>query len=502
MEMRKDKNKYLLHNYSLLVGFSLAAWLFLAMNPGNAFCQDDDGVTSYKIRDGRMYIKLSRHIDEATLDRFVEKFDLSELDLRKVLFSGNFDKIRAMGWRVDIDNKLKLIISKKIGGLDQLGNPEKRMALTEDHPNTYDLFPSRNDNLIYGFNRFEGKFPFAVKDSLVTFFLKGATRARQALLAGSFTNWQNGALPMTRTDSGWICIVKLNPGKYWYKFIVDGGWTIDHDNGLHETDPNGNTNSVYYKSNVVFSLPGYGSAKNACLTGSFNQWNPRELPMEKTPSGWKIHLYLAEGTYTYKFVVDGKWYEDPANSHRLPDGHRGFNSVYQLGQPYLFTLRGYPLAKSVVLTGSFNGWKTHDLFMQKTAQGWQLPYTLGPGNYQYRFLVDGKWINDPDNPLFLRDRKNNTINSFLIIQPNYTFRLEGHADASAVFLAGDFNDWTPDALKMQRIGDAWIFNVHLSVGKHLYKFIVDGNWTRDPANPLWEENEYDTGNSVLWMQQK
>ena len=200
--------------------------------------------------------------------------------------------------------------------------------------------------------------------------------------------------------------------------------------------------------------------------------------------------------------MDGKWYEDPANSHRLPDGHRGFNSVYQLGQPYLFTLRGYPLAKSVVLTGSFNGWKTHDLFMQKTAQGWQLPYTLGPGNYQYRFLVDGKWINDPDNPLFLRDRKNNTINSFLIIQPNYTFRLEGHADASAVFLAGDFNDWTPDALKMQRIGDAWIFNVHLSVGKHLYKFIVDGNWTRDPANPLWEENEYDTGNSVLWMQQK
>jgi len=154
-----------------------------------------------------------------------------------------------------------------------------------------------------------------------------------------------------------------------------------------------------------------------------------------------------------------------------------------------------------MLTGSFNGWKTYDLLMQKTAKGWQLPYTLGPGNYQYRFLVDGKWIEDPDNPLFLRDRKNNTVNSFLIIQPNYTFRLEGHADATAVFLAGDFNDWTPDALKMQRIGDAWIFNVHLSVGKHLYKFIVDGQWTRDPANPLWEENE-DAGNSILWMEQR
>ena len=214
MEMRKSKNKYLRHNYSLLVGFSLALWLFLAMNPGNAFCQNDDGKASYKIRDGRMYIKLDRHIDEATLNSFVEKFDLSDLDLPKVLFSGNLDKITAMGWRVDLDNKNKLVISKKIGGLDQLGNPEKRMALTEDHPNPYDLFPSQNDDLVYGFNRFRGKLPFAVKDSLVTFFLKGATRARQALLAGSFTNWQHGALPMTRTDSGWICVVKLNPGKY------------------------------------------------------------------------------------------------------------------------------------------------------------------------------------------------------------------------------------------------------------------------------------------------
>src|ERR1700679_662436 len=117
MEMRKGKNKYLLHNYSLLVGFSLACVLFLGMMPGKAFCQNDDGATSYKIRDGRMYIKLGRHIDRATLDKFVEKFDLSDLDLPKVLFSGNLDKIRAMGWHVDIDNKLKLVISKKIGGL-------------------------------------------------------------------------------------------------------------------------------------------------------------------------------------------------------------------------------------------------------------------------------------------------------------------------------------------------------------------------------------------------
>jgi 1,4-alpha-glucan branching enzyme len=457
---------------------------------------------SYKIKDGRMYITLNKNIDEKKLNKFVQKYDLSDLGLPKILFTRHFDSLLKMGWRIDINNRQKLVFSKKIGGIDQLGDPEKIMALTEDHPNSRDLFPSQNDNLVYGFNHFEGKYPFAVKDSLVTFFLKDRPHASEVLLAGSFTDWQHTALKMTRTDSGWIAIVKLKPGKYWYKFIVDGGWMTDPDNRLHENDPSGNTNSVYYKSNTLFSLPGHTDGKEAYLTGSFNGWNPRELPMKKGPFGWSIHLYLAEGTYTYKFEVDGKLYQDPANPRQLPDGHKGFNSVFQLGKPHLFTLKGYPSATSVALAGSFNGWQTYDLLMHKTAQGWELPYTLGPGNYEYRFLVDGKWIDDPANPLFVYNRPHHVANAFLIIQPNYTFRLEGYPDARSVYLAGDFNEWTPNSLRMRREGNAWIFNVHLSVGKHLYKFIVDNKWIKDPGNPLWEENEVGTDNSVIWMEEK
>ena len=51
---------------------------------------------------------------------------------------------------------------------------------------------------------------------------------------------------------------------------------------------------------------------------------------------------------------------------------------------------------------------------------------------------------------------------------------------------------------MKRVGDAWVFSVHLSVGKHLYKFVVDGRWIKDPDNPLWEEND----NSVIWMEER
>jgi hypothetical protein len=47
----------------------------------------------------------------------------------------------------------------------------------------------------------------------------------------------------------------------------------------------------------------------------------------------------------------------------------------------------------------------------------------------------------------------------------------------------------------------WIFPMYLKPGKYTYKFIVDGRWILDPANRLYEENRYGTGNSVFWMDQ-
>ena len=47
----------------------------------------------------------------------------------------------------------------------------------------------------------------------------------------------------------------------------------------------------------------------------------------------------------------------------------------------------------------------------------------------------------------------------------------------------------------------WVLSVHLFPGKHMYKFVVDGNWIKDQANQLWEQNEYGTGNSVMWFGQ-
>ena len=89
--------------------------------------------------------------------------------------------------------------------------------------------------------------------------------------------------------------------------------------------------------------------------------------------------------------------------------------------------------------------------------------------------------------------------SYLVVEPNFTFRLKGHSDAGNVYLSGDFDDWSPNTLAMKKEGGEWVCSVHLSAGKHLYKFIVDGKWIIDPDNALWEQNQMHTGNSIVWI---
>jgi len=37
-------------------------------------------------------------------------------------------------------------------------------------------------------------------------------------------------------------------------------------------------------------------------------------------------------------------------------------------------------------------------------------------------------------------------------------------------------------------------------GKHKYKYLVDGKWITDPNNKNWEQNEFGTGNSIIWVE--
>lgn len=55
-------------------------------------------------------------------------------------------------------------------------------------------------------------------------------------------------------------------------------------------------------------------------------------------------------------------------------------------------------ASEVILMGDFNRWNPKKHHMKKDDNGvWEKTTMLFPGRYEYRFLVDNRWENDPKN---------------------------------------------------------------------------------------------------------
>jgi 1,4-alpha-glucan branching enzyme len=291
--------------------------------------------------------------------------------------------------------------------------------------------------------------------------------------------------------------LKLKPDRYEYKFIADGRWVTDPSNKLRVRGDAGSDNSVIFCTNHQFRLKGFTNARKVVVTGTFYNWNPKGLAMNHMFDGWALPVYLRDGTYAYKFLADGEWMTDPANKSVRADADGNLNSFLEIGEPYLFKLAGFTTAQKVVLAGSFNNWNQTELVMNKTATGWQLPYVIAPGNYEYKFIADGKWMVDPANPFTTGSGE--TENSFIALKANHIFELSAYSNAQSVILSGSFNGWNPQGYRMIREGNKWIFPIFLNPGKCTYKFIVDGNWILDPANKLYEGNEYGTDNSVLWI---
>ena len=82
-----------------------------------------------------------------------------------------------------------------------------------------------------------------------------------------------------------------------------------------------------------------------------------------------------------------------------------------------------------------------------------------------------------------------TLYKFVIVAPQ----------ADKVSLVGDFNDWDVSKTPMIRSGKSglWTVAVPLSVGRHLYAFVVDGTtWLQDPSAPIAPDDGFGHANSV------
>lgn len=118
--------------------------------------------------------------------------------------------------------------------------------------------------------------------------------------------------------------------------------------------------------------------------------------------------------------------------------------------------------------------------------------------YQAKLMILGELQKKAENEQISQElqKTENEIKQKLKNFKKVTFRLKGFENAQSVNLAGDFNYWSRRSIKMTKGNSEWIVEYELEPGRYDYKFVVDGKWITDPANPK-TEGTGDRQNSVV-----
>ncbi len=188
-------------------------------------------------------------------------------------------------------------------------------------------------------------------------------------VAGEFNSWSTSADPMKKqADGTWTLTKALAPGKYAYKFVVDGtNWKQDDAAAEFVDDGYGGKNSVVVVGGsaapAAAAAPASGAGKPAsavkplassakpkapkvtaagveftfagsartgvAVCGDFNSWGTTVNKMAQQADGtWTATVKLAPGSYGYKFLIDGTtWKQDEGNPAAADDGFGGKNSI-------------------------------------------------------------------------------------------------------------------------------------------------------------------------------
>ncbi|MEW6442122.1 MAG: AAA family ATPase [bacterium] len=86
----------------------------------------------------------------------------------------------------------------------------------------------------------------AQSDSSEILFCMAAPQAASVRLVGEFNEWQaDSGVPLKRGEDGvWTGRIRLPPGNYQYKYLVDGQWVVDPGNPLRVVTDKGAVNSL------------------------------------------------------------------------------------------------------------------------------------------------------------------------------------------------------------------------------------------------------------------
>ena len=284
-------------------------------------------------------------------------------------------------------------------------------------------------------------------------FLYEDSNASSVSVAGEFNEWNTETDPMKKNTEGiWELTLKLDPGKYMYKFVINGtDWRADPSNTDEADDGLGGKNSLLIvgsqpktekieptkkvnKDNkdtfpITFTYkPLTGGKKNVYLAGDFNNWSDSTTPMEEDSGIYEVTLNLIKGKYAYKFVIDGNWITDDNADDFIGDGYGGQNSIRYVGKKedlnalrrVEFVYKPENAVKEVYLAGSLNDWNQKANKMQADEDGvYKTTLLLKPEEYHYKFVVNGTdWVTDENAASFVEDGFGGN-NSVIIVDEGY-----------------------------------------------------------------------------------
>lgn len=113
-----------------------------------------------------------------------------------------------------------------IGGTRPVSRPQSSPSPVET---------ARKIERIYGPRAMEGG----------TLFIIRAAGANRVQLAGDFNDWNPSRTPLQHVDLDTFQIkLPLRPGRYHYRYVIDGQWRNDPENHRVETNPFGDLNNV------------------------------------------------------------------------------------------------------------------------------------------------------------------------------------------------------------------------------------------------------------------
>ena len=166
------------------------------------------------------------------------------------------------------------------------------------------------------------------------------------------------------------------------------------------------------------------------VSGDFNDWE-EPLLMIKNMHDVFVYIYntkveraivLKEGKYRYRYLVDGIWIKDPVNNKTVYDNYGTELSYFEVDTPvilpeknpvnvkhnkYIFYHKD-DAAKNVYIVGDFNNWNPYSHPLRKNISGlWEIEIDIIPGNYAYRFIVDGVFRKDPLGTEIAHDKFDN-----------------------------------------------------------------------------------------------